>query len=162
MCISKLRTWGRYLKSSSSPLFSQFTGVLEVVFYTTLPTIIFLLFSVLDKGISSARGAYYINGEFLLYSIALLSSAYTTMKVYRNQKTSLVIILIIVVSISYAIVIISDTVNDNALLAFSIVAFVFGLYYTWRAMSLKNPATGSFQERDKAASDKLQDELNYE
>ena len=161
MCISKLRTWGSYLKTSS-PLFSQFAGVLEVVFYTTLPTIISLLFSLLDKGTPSTEGAYYINGEFLLYSIALLSSAYTTMKVYRNQKTSLVIILIIVVSISYAIVIKSKTVNAKALLVFSMVAFVFGLCYTWRAMSLKNPATVSFQERDKAASDKLQDRLDYE
>ncbi len=165
MCISKLRTWGNNWKNSSSPFFSQLAGVLEVVFYTTLPTIIFLLFSVFDRDMALEEiimKKCYINGEFLLYSIALLSSAYTTMKVYTNQNTSLIIVLIILVSISYAIVIKTISVDARALIIFSIFAFIFSLHFTWRAMSLKNKATGSFQERDKTASDKLQDELNYE
>lgn len=164
MDFSKLTTWGEYLKNSFSPFFLQLFAVLEVIFYTTLPTIILLLFSALDKNLNFKEvigEKCYINGEFLLYSIALLSSAYTTMKVYRNQNTSFIIILIIVVSISYAIVIKTDEIRVNALLWFSIVAFGAGIWYTWRAMSLKNKEQESFQERDKMASDKLENELNF-
>ena len=70
--------------------------------------------------------------------------------------------MIIVVSISYAIVIKTDEIRVNALLWFSIVAFGAGIWYTWRAMSLKNKEQESFQERDKMASDKLENELNFE
>lgn len=165
MDFSKLTTWVENLKNSFSPFFLQLFAVLEVEFYTTLPTLILLLFSIFDENLNfkeTIGEKCYINGEFLLYSIALLSSAYTTMKVYRNQNTSLVIILIIVVSISYAIVMKTETKSVDALFWASIIAFVFGFYFTWCAMSLKNNRQESFQERDKMASDKLQKKLKYE
>ncbi len=165
MNISKLTNWVKNWKKSSSPLFRQILGVLEVIFYTTLPTIIFLLFPVFDDNLSFKEiieEKWYINGEFLLYSIALLSSAYTTMKVYRNQNTSFIIICIIVVSISYAIVIKTENKRVDALFWCSIIAFVFGVFYTWRAMSLKNNGQESFIERDKTASDIIQDNLKFE
>lgn len=165
MDFTKLTSRIENIKNSVSPKFLQFCAVLEVIFYTTLPTIILLLFSALDKNLNFKEvigEKCYINGEFLLYSIALLSSAYTTMKVYRNQNTSFIIILIIVVSISYAIVIKTDEIRVNALLWFSIVAFVVGILFTWHAMSLKNKEQESFQERDKTASDKLEDQLKFE
>ncbi len=145
-----------------NPKFLQFCGVLEVIFYTILPTIILLLFSIFDENISITETKYYIHGEFLLYSIALLSSAYTTMKVYGNQKTSLIVILIIVVSISYAIVIKTKDISPNAVLWSSVIAAIFSLFYTWYAMSLKNKEQESFQERDEIASDKIQKELDYD
>ena len=165
MNFSKVATWIENRKNSISPFFQQLFAVFEVVFYTTLPTWILLLFSIFDNNMDfkeTIGEKCYINGEFLLYSIALLSSAYTTMKVYRNQKTSLVTILIIVVSISYSIVIKTDAIRPDALLWFSIIAFIFGFGFTWHAMSLKNNEPQSFQARDKKASDKLQEELKYE
>ena len=147
-----------------SPLIRQLFAVLEVVFYTTLPTIILILFSIIDKNMdikSTIGKECYIHGEFLLYSIALLSSAYTTMKVYRNQNTSFTIILIIVLSISYAITIKTEEIRDDALLWISIIASAFSLYFTWHAMGLKNIKPKSFPERDKIASEEIQDELNY-
>ena len=165
MNFSKVVTWIENRKNSISPFFQQLFAVFEVVFYTTLPTWILLLFSIFDNNMDfkeTIGEKCYINGEFLLYSIALLSSAYTTMKVYRNQKTSLVTILIIVVSISYSIVIKTEAIRPDALLWFSIIAFIFGFGFTWHAMSLKNNEPQSFQARDKKASDKLQEELKYE
>ena len=163
----KLKAWMEEVKSfcknSIPPFWLQLCAVLEVVFFTILPTLIIGLFSIIDKDYKGdIKNDIYVHGEFLLYSIALLSSAYTTMKVYTNKKTSLVIILIIIVSISYAITIKTDNKNENALFWFSIIAFVFGFYYTWRAMSLKNPNPESFHEQDKNASDNIQNGLNYD
>lgn len=104
----------------------------------------------------------FIHGEFLLYSIALLSSAYTTMKVYKNQNTTYIIIFIILVSISYAFAITIEKVRENVLLWLSIVSFVLGCIYTWKAMNLKDNKQESFIERDKNASDKLQKDLKYD
>jgi len=151
-----------FCKNTVSPFRLQLYAVLEVVFFTILPTVIILLFSLIDKDYRvNILNNIYVNGEFLLYSIALLSSAYTTMKVYANKKTSLVIILIILVSISYAITIKTENKDDNALFWISIVAFVFGFYYTWRAMSLKNIGQKSFSEQNKDASDGIEQGLNY-
>lgn len=155
----------RIYKNSIQPFFLRLFAVLEVVFYTTLPTIILILFSIIDKNMDfeNAIGKdCYIHGEFLLYSIALLSSAYTTMKVYRNQNTSFIIILIIILSISYAITIKTEEIRVDALLWISVVASAFSLYFTWHAMGLKNINQESFQERDKNASDEIQEELKYE
>ncbi len=151
-----------YCKNSISPFCSKIFAVLEVIFYTILPTIIILLFSAIDK---DYKGDYlndiYVHGEFLLYSIALLSSAYTTIKLYTTKKTSLVIILIIIVSISYAITIKTHNIDEKALFWISIVAFIFGFYYTWRAMSFKDIDQKSFHEQDKNASDDIQNGLNF-
>lgn len=155
-----------FCKNSVPPFFLQLFAVLEVIFYTTLPTIILILFSIIDKNAKNIENGrlFYIHGEFLLYSIALLSSAYTTMKVYTNKKTSFIVILIILVSISYAITIKTVEVNirEEALFWISIVASIFSVYFTWRAMSLKNNKPKSFQERDKNASDGIQEKLNFE
>lgn len=167
MSFTKLMTWFvSVYKDKVTPFSRQLFAVLEVVFYTTLPTIILVLFSIIDKELlfKETLGSCYIHGEFLLYSIALLSSAYTTMKVYKSQNTSFVIILIIVVSILYAITI--RTTNNNldvsSLLWISIIASVFSFCFTWRAMSLKETRQKSFQERDKKDSDEIQDNLKYE
>ena len=153
----------RFYKEYLSPFLLQLGAVSEVIFYTILPTIIIVLFSTIDK---DSRGnipsGYYLNGEFLLYSIALLSSAYTTMKLYAdNKKTSLVIILIILVSISYAITIKTENIDNDALLWLSIVAFGFSFFYTWRAMSLRNIKQRSFADRDKSASEGIEKGLKF-
>ena len=151
------------LKKITSPFFLQLFAVLEVVFYTTLPTVILFLFWLIDNK-SEMGDSCYIHGEFLLYSIALLSSSYTTMKVYKNQNTSFVIILIIVVSILYAITIKTDEINikKNVLFWISIITSIISFGFTWHAMSLKNSEQKSFPERDSRASNEIQDQLNYE
>ena len=168
MDFTKLTSRIENIKNSVSPKFLQFCAVLEVVFYTTLPTIIYILWSTFDESMDfkdMIEKKMYIHGEFLLYSIALLSSAYTTVKVYTKNKTSLITICIIVVSVSYAIIIQTNEegkTSVDTLFWASIVAFGAGLVYTWHAMSLKNKEQESFQERDKTASDKLEDQLKFE
>ena len=153
-------------KEDVIPFFYQLFGVLEVIFYTTLPTIILILFSIIDKKLSIGEtlSCCYIHGEFLLYSIALLSSAYTTMKVYEMKKISFVIILIIVVSILYAITIKTQPSNLDVRSLFwvSIIASVFSFGFTWHAMSLKKNHNNSFQDRDKNATDKIENGLIFE
>lgn len=147
------------------PFFRQFFAVLEVVFYITLPTIILFLFAIIDntESVKGAMNNCYANGEFLLYSIALLSSAYTTMKVYRNQNTSLIIILIILVSILYAVTIktVNTTLDKFALFWVSVIASIISLLYTWHAMSLKNGKQKPAYEQDEDASKEIEKGLKF-
>ena len=54
------------------------------------------------------------NGEFLLYSLALLSSAYTTSKYYKGgARISCIIILLIVTSILYTLITVLRENNSN-------------------------------------------------
>lgn len=150
-------------KGQLRPIWRQFCGVAEVVFYTILPTFIVLLFMSIDKDGEIEYNQLYIRGEFLLYSIALLSSSYTTMKVYKNQNTSLVVILIIVTSILYSITVKAgpERIKEYNLLWFSVFTFSCGLISTWRAMKLKDKDGDSFHDLDNNASSKIQEKLNY-
>ena len=162
---SGIKEWLNKKLTDVTPFFNKLFGVLEVIFYTTLPTIILVLFSLLDNNMDIKKTfgkECYIHGEFLLYSIALISSAYTTMKVYKKQNTSLVTILLILVAIMYAIAIKTEEIRETTLLYFSIGAFLAGVVYTWHAMSLKNNYQNSFPERDANATEKINNGLNFE
>ena len=165
MCANKLPIYYRDLKKIISPFFLQFFAVLEVIFYTILPTIVLILFWLIDKN-SKIGDDCYIHGEFLLYSIALLSSSYTTMKVYKNQNTSLIILLIIAISILYVITIKTseENIKKDMLLWISIITSIISFCFTWHAMNLKNNTNEgkSFQERDSNASKGIEDKLTYD
>ena len=167
MCKGKIQKLfdevGGFWKEHLEPIWRQFWGVVEVVIYTILPTIIVLLFMLIDIDSGIECNQLYIRGEFLLYSIALLSSSYTTMKVYKYHNTSVVIILIILTSILYSITVKAgpNGIKECNLLWSSAFTFCGGLYYTWRAMKLKDKDGDSYHDRDNNASNKIQEKLNY-
>lgn len=166
MCNEKFRKLLGAIKSRwerLGPIRRLFGGAGEVVFYTTLPTFIVLLSMFIEIDSNVGIEQLYVHGEFLLYSIALLSSSYTTMKVYGNQNTSVVVILIIATSILYSITVKAGLygIKECNLLWSSVAVFVVGCGFTIHAMKLKSKEGYPHHDRDIEASNKIQEKLNY-
>jgi len=147
-----------------TPFFKRVGAVLELCFFATLPTIVCALFAYIDQNGSLLKflsKECYGNGEFLLYSISLLSSAYITMKVYENRNTSFLVIFIISVSVLYAGTIKTMQVNNRNLMIVSIITFVIAVFYTWRAMGLKELDTKPLSDKDERSSIEIQERIEY-
>lgn len=121
-------------------------GVLEVLFFTTLPTITICLFAILNEHMKFIDAIYYKSfehGEFLLYSLALMSTAYTTSKFYNDKNNlSIYIIVLLIISVLYTLTMVlnseasntTSNINHCYLVILSVIFFLLSIYFTYKTI----------------------------
>lgn len=107
------------------------TDLLLLVFLTVLPTICLLLWGRLTGSIREILSQCYCSGEFLLYSEALVTSAYVALR--RKKGSAFVVISLVAICISYVVILMSrltlsneDSIDTDFILILSIVFFALG------------------------------------
>jgi len=129
--------------------------LLTIIFFTTLPTIVSFILAVATSGLSSFWSTCYSSGEFILYSVALLSSSYILLSTYKIHSIGLIIVLI-VLSICYAatffLISHKDHINRIFLLLVSgigmFIAFSYSLYSQYM-QHLRSPDIGAQRKEEQ-------------
>ena len=157
-------------KNNILMFFKTCWGVLEVLFFTTLPTITLFFYAILSN---NKESCYFLsneanaNGEFLLYSLALLSSAYTTSKYYKGgARISCIIILLIVTSVLYTLITVlrennSNLINYTYLSIISLILFTIAIIYTYPTVRKQvEQSVDAKETNDKAIKD-IEDKIQF-
>ncbi|MCR5606617.1 MAG: hypothetical protein K6F69_07365 [Treponema sp.] len=121
------------------PKLKHLLSVLEIMFFTMLPVITGLILAVLDDDNNPASGDVVkriYKGEFLLYSISFLSSAYITYGLYSKSR-SVIVVFLLLTSISYSLSTTVEQLNHIAIIIMSIFAVLVGVVYIWKSYGIQ-------------------------
>lgn len=141
------RLWGKVLYS-----------VLVTLFFTLLPSIIGLLIACFYPGTQVPKFLEncYLSGEFLLYSVALLSSSYLVLDILNKKNMLSTVVPIVIISVVYSIIILlkneSKKPDINALLISSGIAIGYSFVlciYTQRIQSMKAPDIRLYRDEEQ-------------
>lgn len=142
-------------------------GVLEIVFYTILPTITLGLFYILMDVDSSFWEKFNEKGEFILYSLALFSSALITTKYYKRKNLTLIIMFIIITSIMYALIVMNEckesAIKPNvvALNVSSFILFSFSLVFTYNSVKVQKEHNLDAKRENNNSVERINEKIKF-
>lgn len=144
--------------------FSAFADTFLIVVFTILPTILGL-FSYFFNSTGKSTFDLYKSGEFLLYSVSFLGSAYIVFNQYKvnykhlNDFSKVTIALAIIISISYTSLT-NNKPNPEPIKFASLIAVLISIlvFYVSQVISNKNsPDIGSTRRSEQQT---IEDALN--
>jgi hypothetical protein len=115
-----------------------------IVFLTTLPTIIGLLKILIDDS-SSSYLQLYKSGEFFLYGVSFLGSAFLVYRHLKGKKGHwsdlfgiLILVLILSFSLVYTIVPNSTSPNYNVIKVLSVLSLIISITFFYYSQVVNN------------------------
>ena len=131
------------------------SSLLLTLFFTLLPTIISFILALARSKTQVFFNSFYTAGEFLLYTVALLSSAFVVLNLYK-KKTTWCIILLIIFSVCYSAISIinsyAEPINGIFLKWTAIIGISFGIIvnlYSQYVQHQKTPDVGEYRQEEQ-------------
>lgn len=143
-------------------------ALLETIFvlvFSILPTIFGLLKIFFDPKSFSIDGLYK-SGEFFLYAVGLLSSAYLVYNHFRIKKSDLnsafsffAILLILIFSLAYTVLANSTEANLDKVKYTSILAFIISVPIFYYSQVIANKHSPDIGEQRRNEQQQIEDAL---
>lgn len=131
-----------------------------IVFFTILPFLLGIFIEYMINPTAYSADKFYSKGEFFIYAVSLISSAYLTFFNYSSAKrffedfiNKIALVLLVFISCAYAsISVMVESVNNENLVFYSKLAFFISIplfLYAQYKTNLLSPDLGDFRKQEQ-------------
>lgn len=145
-----------------------FTDFIILVIFTILPSLVMLFWGMIKmQDLKLVFQECYVNGEFLLYSVSLLTSSFIIFRSHQERAQWMATITLCLISISYCLVLIAartsegrETMDNSFIYWWSLGCFVISVIEFFISLCMQHTVLKDARDANKDIQDNIQNKLN--